>query len=133
MMIPRSVDLGVLQSLLPPAATFRRRYRYEDMTKSSMRKIAVLGLFFSSLPLAAPAVAYNKNSVARSNAILQNKVSPKIGAATPRLAVPNQAVPGISNSRGGYYSLGAGQRRRAVPLPKMGNDSQTVRAHRHQR
>jgi hypothetical protein len=80
-------------------------------------------LGFLSLSFTTAVAASNKNSVANSMARLENKLPPKISAATPRLVTPGPNPVTPFNRPGGYYGLGGGPRLRPVPLPSISNFS----------
>ena len=88
-----------------------------------MWNAVLLSLWFLSLSFTTAVAATNKNSVANSIARLENRLPPKISAATPRLVTPSLNPIKPFNRPSGYYSLGGGQRLRSVPLPSMSNSS----------
>ena len=88
-----------------------------------MWKAILLSLWFLSLSFTTAVAATNKNSVANSMARLENRLPPKISAATPRLVTPSPNPIKPFNRPGGYYGLGGGPRLRPVPLPSISNFS----------
>ena len=88
-----------------------------------MRNALLLSLWFLSLSFTAAVAATNKNSVANSMARLENRLPPKISAATPRLVTPTPNPIKLFNRPGGYYGFGGGHWLRPVPLPSISNFS----------